>query len=273
MGLLTSLRRILSPRREAGGEATAPTRQAAPGEEFLLEVVESKLGYTFSEPAYLQRALQHRSHVHVSGNSRRHSNERLEFLGDAVLGLVVNEYLYRSYPKRAEGDLTKMKSLLVCGKRLSEVAAQLELGSHIMMSRSEAATGGRRRTSILADTMEAIFGAVYLDGGLGAARGVIRRCLLEQASDILAKRSEGNYKSRLQEIIQAQYKSPPRYKVMRAVGPDHARVFTVGVSYNGVQLGSGTGRNKKTAEQNAAKEALERLQQQPDLFEGPKAES
>jgi ribonuclease-3 len=215
----------------------------------------------------LQQALLHRSHIQVFGTARRQSNERLEFLGDAVLGLIVNEFLYRRFPKRAEGDLTKMKSLLVCGARLSEVAAQLELGSHVRMSRSEAATGGRKRSSILADTMEAIIGAVYLDGGLAAAQSLVNRCLLETAANLLSKRAYSNYKSRLQELIQARYKSPPRYRVMKATGPDHARVFTVGVLFNGIVLGSGQGRNKKAAEQRAAKEALARLEMNPDLLD------
>lgn len=232
-----------------------------------LEAIEAKIGYQFRDRANLKHALLHRSHIHVAGSSRQESNERLEFLGDAVLGLVVNEHLYHRFPRRAEGDLTKMKSLLVCGTRLSEIAAQLDLGLHIRMSRSEAANGGRKRTSILADSMEALIGAVYLDGGLSEATGVIARCLLDQSAGILSKRSLGNYKSRLQELIQAKYKSPPRYRVLRASGPDHARTFTVGVVFNGVILGSGQGHNKKAAEQKAAQEALTRLQQEPDLLD------
>jgi len=237
-------------------------------ESVIFEEVEQKLGYSFGDRSFLQKALLHRSHVHLSGNNRNQSNERLEFLGDAVLGLVVNEYLYLRFPKRAEGDLTKMKSLLVCGTRLSEVAGSLQLGSHIRMSRSEAATGGRKRSSILADTMEAVIGAVYLDGGLDAARRVIKNCLLDRSSKLLNRRSLGNYKSRLQELIQAKYKSPPRYRVLRAVGPDHARIFTVCVTFNGIVLGTGKGHNKKAAEQKAAQEALDRLTEDPELLNG-----
>jgi len=230
-------------------------------------LLEEKLGYSFEDQDLLKRALLHRSHVHVSGFGRQDSNERLEFLGDAVLGLVVNEFLYQRFPRRAEGDLTKMKSLLVCGTRLSEVAALLDLGEHIRMSRSEAATGGRQRSSILADTMEAIIGAVYLDGGLFPAGAVIKKCLLDNSTNILTKRSLGNHKSQLQELIQAKFKSPPRYRVLHASGPDHARVFTVGVTFNGIVLGSGTGHNKKAAEQKAAQKALARLGREPDLLE------
>jgi ribonuclease-3 len=259
-------------RRLLGGGAALPRQgerpAAAPDQDALLEAIEAKLGYRFIDRAHLQKALVHRSHIHVTGSNRREANERLEFLGDAVLGLIVNEYLYRRFPNREEGDLTKMKSLLVCGTRLCEMAGRLELGRHIMMSRSEAATGGRQRSSILADTMEAVIGAVYLDGGIGAARAVIDRWLLGSAGDLISsRRALGNYKSRLQEMIQGKYKVPPRYRVLHADGPDHARVFTVEAVFNGVVLGSGAGHNKKTAEQQAARSALQRLETEPDLLD------
>jgi len=237
-------------------------------EEFLanLRALEVKLGYDFSDQGLLANALLHRSHIHVTGQDRESSNERLEFLGDAVLGLVVNEDLYQRFPDRSEGDLTKMKSLLVCGARLSEVAVDLDLGVHIRMSRSEAATGGRHRSSILADTTEAIIGAVYLDGGLGSAHKVIRRVVLVGSDRVLARRSLRNFKSRLQELIQAEHKTPPRYKVLEVDGPDHDRMFRVAVTFNGRVLGSGEGRNKKTAEQSAAQNALEEIEKAPGLL-------
>jgi ribonuclease-3 len=229
--------------------------------------LQTTLGYRFADPTLLERALRHRSHIHVTKHDRIQSNERLEFLGDAVLGLVVNEYLYRRFSDRFEGDLTKMKSLLVCGSRLSEVAGEFDLGEHIRMSKSEAATGGRKRSSILADTLEALVGAVYLDGGLAAARGVIEGSVLRGCDRILSRRSLGNYKSRLQEIIQARYKSPPRYRVLAAEGPDHARIFRVGVTFNGISLGNGEGRSKKAAEQQAARQALAHLEENPHLLD------
>lgn len=237
-----------------------------------LKALETKLGHKFSNSDLLANALLHRSHVHVAGQEREDSNERLEFLGDAVLGLVVNEVLYNDFPDRSEGDLTKMKSLLVCGARLSEVGKAIDLGVHIRMSRSEAATGGRKRSSILADTMEALIGAIYLDAGLPAARKMIQGVVLAGSESVLAKRSLRNFKSRLQELIQARYKSPPRYKILSVEGPDHDRVFKVAVTYSGTTLGTGTGGNKKAAEQGAAQEALERLDQNPDLLEGPEPE-
>jgi ribonuclease-3 len=230
-------------------------------------VLEGKLGHAFSDPTLLDNALLHRSHAFVVKHRREDSNERLEFLGDAVLGLIVNDHLFQQYPEASEGDLTKMKSLLVCGARLCEVATSLELGEHIRMSRSEAATGGRRRSSILADATEAVLGAVYLDGGLAAAERVVRRWLLDGSEEVLESRGGENYKSRLQEIIQARFKTPPRYRVTSIGGPDHAREFHVSVTFNGHELGHGAGSNKKTAEQDAARRALAELAANDDLLD------
>ncbi len=268
MGLKDSFQQVLA--RLAGGSSPpdrSPTFREDGDVEKSCRALESKLGYTFRDGFLLKNALLHRSHVHVTGQDREQSNERLEFLGDAVLGLVVNEDLYQKFPDRSEGDLTKMKALLVCGARLSEVAGHFDLGAHIRMSRSEAATGGRHRSSILADTMEALIGAVYLDGGLDAARGVIQRLILAGSDRLFAKRSLRNFKSRLQELIQARHKSPPRYRVLEVDGPDHDRLFKVAVMFNGRTLGLGEGRNKKTAEQNAAREALETLARDPEQLD------
>jgi len=237
-------------------DADAPVPAVDPEQRALLE---AKLGHTFLDPALLDNALLHRSHAFVVKHSREDSNERLEFLGDAVLGLVVNDYLYHRFGDASEGDLTKMKSLLVCGARLSEVATRLELGQHIRMSRSEAATGGRRRASILSDTTEAIIGAIYLDGGLAASQRMIQRCLLQGSEEALERPGLDNHKSRLQEMIQARHKTPPRYRVVSVDGPDHARIFQVMVTFNGHELGRGEGPNKKTAEQVAASQALDKL--------------
>jgi len=271
MGLKHLIQRLLTDRSAAGGpDGRRPSSVVVEGAEDPgaiaenLAALEAKLGYPFRDRTLLATALRHRSHIHVTGQDREQSNERLEFLGDAVLGLVVNEELFRRYPNRSEGDLTKMKSLLVCGARLSEVATEFDLGVHVRMSRSEAATGGRQRSSILADTTEALIGAVYLDGGLGAARQVIERIMLRGTERVLAKRSLRNYKSRLQELIQAEHKSPPRYKVLSVEGPDHDRLFRVAVFYGGEALGEGEGRNKKTAEQNAARQALANLEKDHD---------
>lgn len=272
MGIKESLQHVLA--RIAGSSSGDPepveapdSQDGGPREEKNLLALETKLGYTFTDRTLLTNALLHRSHIHVTGQDREQSNERLEFLGDAVLGVVANEFLYHRFPDRSEGDLTKMKSLLVCGARLSEVATAVDLGIHIRMSRSEAATGGRQRSSILADTTEALIGAVYLDGGLEPARGVINRLVLAGSEQILARRSLRNYKSRLQELIQARFKSPPRYRIMEVDGPDHDRLFKVAVMYNGEVLGTGEGRSKKVAEQEAAHEALKAIEANPELLE------
>lgn len=270
MGLARSLRtvlkRITGPSEALEGPAAAVSEADIDGH---LSAVEGKLGYTFRDRDLLRNALLHRSHIHVAGKDREESNERLEFLGDAVLGLLVNDHLYRRHPDRSEGDLTKMKSLLVCGARLSEVAVAYDLGIHIRMSRSEAATGGRKRSSILADTTEALIGAVYLDGGLEPARRVVERIVLAGSERVLKKRSLRNYKSRLQELIQARHKNPPRYRILSVDGPDHDRVFKVAVTFDGEILGTGEGRNKKAAEQAAAREALAQLDDLPDPGDTP----
>jgi len=276
MGLKDSLQQILTrlggttpagPDCTVKGSTSPVSKSASPVDPIQLTALEAKLGYTFRDRALLINALLHRSHIHVTGQDREQSNERLEFLGDAVLGLVVNEKLYHKFPERSEGDLTKMKSLLVCGARLSEVAINFDLGIHIRMSRSEAATGGRQRSSILADTTEALIGAGYLDGGLAPAAAVIERIVLSGSDKILARRSLRNYKSRLQEMIQARFKTPPRYKVLEVSGPDHDRLFKVSVNINGVPMGEGEGRNKKAAEQNAAREALRSIENDPKLLD------
>ena len=278
MGIKDSIQYVLA--RFSGTHTGVPVLETDAGgpdsalrQEKNLLSLEAKLGYSFRDRSLLTNALLHRSHIHVTGQEREQSNERLEFLGDAVLGLVANEFLYQEFPDRNEGDLTKMKSLLVCGARLSEVATDFDLGVHIRMSRSEAATGGRQRSSILADTTEALIGAVYLDGGLEPARGVIQRVVLAGSEQILARRSLRNYKSRLQELIQARYKSPPRYKITEVDGPDHDRLFRVAVTFGGETLGTGEGRNKKTAEQNAAREALAAIEDNPKLLENPDSSS
>jgi len=249
--------------------AASEDQDAAPGfaDPQQRALLEARLGHAFADPDLLDRALLHRSHALVVKSCREDSNERLEFLGDAVLGLVVNDYLYQRFVDASEGDLTKMKSLLVCRDRLNAVATALDLGDHIRMSRSEAATGGRRRASILADTTEAVIGAIYLDGGLAAAQRMIRRCVLAGTEGLLLAPGEENHKSRLQEIIQARYKSPPRYRVTSADGPDHARIFKVSVTFNGHVLGRGEGANKKAAEQEAAREALASLAARDDLLD------
>lgn len=235
------------------------------------EALENRIRYHFTDRSLLRQALTHRSHAHVTGHERIESNERLEFLGDSVLGMAVNEFLYHEFTGKEEGDLTKIKSLLVCGATLAKVGEMLDLGQHLLLSRSEAGTGGRHRESILADATEAIIGAIYLDSGLDDAKRFVRQFILVNVDATLQERVHRNYKSLLQETLQARYKVPPRYKVSFTTGPDHARRFTVKVTLKGTVLGVGSGTSKKQAEQRAAESALARLDEMEESGELPEA--
>ena len=217
--------------------------------------LEARLGHQFSRPELLRLALTHRS---VSADDpSRNDNERLEFLGDAVLQLVVTDLLYESYPQLAEGQLAKVRAAVVSKPTLAEVARALDVGPHIDLAPGEERSGGRRKASILADTMEAILGAVYLDAGIDAARRVI----LDHWEGRVAERSRRpgvrDYKTRLQEVLARDGRRPVYETVGR--GPDHDREFTATVSVDGVVVGSGEGTSKKEAEQAAAGQALQSL--------------
>ncbi len=230
--------------------------------------LEAKLGYHFTDGALIETALTHRSHAYRTGQERLQSNERLEFLGDSVLGLIVNEYLFRRYPDRSEGELTKMKSLVVSRTVLSRAAERLDLGRHLILAPGEVDAGGRTRSSILSDAFEAVLGALYLDGGLAPVQRFVQRGLLVSLEQTLADHQLVNYKSLLQERVQAQLKTPPRYKVTSTSGPDHAKRFVVEVVVRGRVLGRGDGNSKKLAEQRAAREALQVVEANPDLLPG-----
>jgi len=217
------------------------------------------LGIRFASQGLLKKALTHRSYLQGNGDNVEQSNERLEFLGDSVLELIVNEHLYQSYPGKREGDLTKMKSLLVSRSVLARRARHMNLGRYVLLSDAEDDAGGRRRASILADTYEAVLGAIYLDRGFAAARDFVAMNLLAGAEAILADRAHTNYKNILQELVQAEYKTHPRYRTSSEEGPDHEKMFTVEVNVHGKTFGEGRGLNKKQAEQEAARSALLRL--------------
>jgi len=195
----------------------------------------------------------------VTGQGPRESNERLEFLGDSVLGLVTSEFLYRQHPDEHEGQLTKTKSLLVSKAILSRRALAMGLGRFVLMSHSEVESGGRQRLSILADAFESVVGAVYLDQGFEAARTFIHRWLLKDSREIAADKRHTNYKSHLQEYVQSTFHTHPVYRIRSEVGPDHSKQFLVEVMVGKRMLGAGKGRNKKEAEQAAARDALERV--------------
>ena len=224
-----------------------------------MQELEKKLNYTFRDPALLSEALSHSSYAKEHRAAHLRSNERLEFLGDSVLGFVTAEFLFRQHPNMPEGDLTRIRAALVCEQSLYEVAGKLNLGQHLKLGRGEESGGGRQRTSILADAVEAIFAAVYLDGGIGAASMLIHRVLLDAEREEVVEERRRDYKTALQELVQRQAGQELTYRMIGEQGPDHAKTFQAEVLLNGKSIGAGAGRSKKEAEQAAAKAALAHL--------------
>ena len=224
-----------------------------------LQVLEKKLGYTFRCKEQLQAALYHSSYANEHRCCGVSSNERLEFLGDAVLGLVTADYLYHKHPDLPEGDLTRMRAALVCEESLYEVAQRLGLGSELRLGKGEEAGGGRQRPSILADATESVFAAVYLDGGMEAARALIHRVLLDKEQEEAVEERRRDYKTELQELVQQKKNQVLAYELVGQSGPDHDKQFSVEVSLNGTIVGKGIGSSKKRAEQDAARCAIESL--------------
>ena len=222
----------------------------------MLEL-EKKLNYTFRDRKLLSEALSHSSYANEHRSAGLKSNERLEFLGDSVLGFVTAEFLFAQHPDLPEGDLTRIRAALVCEQSLYEVAQKLDLGRYLKLGRGEEAGGGRKRTSILADATEAVFAAVYLDGGIGAASALIHRVLLDAEREEVVEERRRDYKTALQELVQRTPGRTITYQLVEATGPDHCRVFVMEVSVDGRVAGRGEGRSKKEAEQAAAKAALE----------------
>ncbi len=222
-------------------------------------------GYHFKTPGHLREALTHRSYVRNVDHKAR-SNERLEFLGDSVLGILVSEYLHSHYPDYAEGELTKTKALLVNETALAGIAKTSRLNEFIFLSDDEERTGGRDRASITSDAFEAVVGAIYLDGGLDPARDFIYRILLTNEKKIISDENQRNYKGELLEYLQARGENPPYYEVVSENGPDHAKIFRVAVNTGGTITGIGEGSTKKEAEQRAAADSLQKLEEinQPD---------
>ncbi len=231
--------------------------------EAQLERLQKLIGYRFNDPDLLCLGLTHRS-VSRAANSHQPSNERLEFLGDSVLGLVIADQLYRDYPCLTEGDLTKKKAMLVNETTLSNVAVEIGLNDFVFMSPEEERSGGRERPSIISDAFESVIGAVYIDGGLEAARQVVLLCIYSRRESILSDISQRNFKGELLEHSQARGQGMPSYDILSETGPDHNKTFHVVVSISGVMIGEGTGSSKKEAEQAAACLALERLAEQAE---------
>ena len=235
-----------------GPPALPPERDA------LLADLETKLGIRFRDRSLLHTSLVHGS-VGPEGRSRHGDNyERLEFLGDAVLNLVISDHLYRMFPARLEGDLARLRAAIVSEGPLARVARAMDLGRYMLLGRGEEKGGGRTRTSLLADALEAIVGAVYVDSGYGVAHYCVTRWFGDELAR-LEEPGEGDYKSQLQELVQQRERRLPRYRIVGQEGPEHSRVFVAVVEVNGRSVGEGRGRSKKEAEQAAAQRALEQV--------------
>ncbi len=220
---------------------------------------EEKIDYKFNRIHLLKTALTHSSYVKETGQNRLNDNERLEFLGDAFLDAIIGEALYQKLPQAEEGTLTKARASIVCEKSLAEAGRRLAIGTHMLFSRGEEKSGGRDRDSILADGMEAVIGAIYLDGGYQAAREFVLRIFQDALKDAgEGKLSNRDYKSEVQEQLQSKGILDIHYILEREEGPDHDKWFSVKLQVCGKTAGRGSGKSKKLAEQNAAKDAMER---------------
>jgi ribonuclease-3 len=226
-----------------------------------IEEVEKQLGIVFRDKSLLQRAMTHRSYLNEHPEFPFEDNERLEFLGDAVLDFVTGEYLYHRFPEQREGSLTSLRSVLVRRTTLAEFARRWDLGRHLMMGHGEAETGGRNRAATLCAAFEAVIGALYLDQGLDSVLQAIEPLVIPQITRTLKERLDKDPKSSLQEIAQGRLHKTPRYRTVAESGPDHAKEFTVEATIGGDVYGSGKGHNKQEAAQEAARAALERFEE------------
>lgn len=228
-------------------------------DENKLEFFEGKLGFTFENQDILREALTHRSYLNENPDWKLDHNERLEFLGDAVLELVVTDHLYHHY-RLPEGELTNLRAAIVRGEMLARIAEELDLDGFMLLSRGERKDTGKARQYILANAVEAVIGALYLDQGYEAAKAVIDRLIIAKLPEVMAQGLHIDSKSRFQELAQEKYRITPRYEVLRESGLDHAKQFVVGAFLRDRKLGEGMGSSKQEAQQQAARAALETLQ-------------
>ncbi len=224
-----------------------------------IETAQRDFGVTFSDSELLQSALTHRSYLNETPNPTVRDNERLEFLGDAVLDFITGEYLYHHFPDVKEGELTSLRSALVRTEMLADFAGRINLGAHIFMGKGEEETGGRERPAILCGAFEALVGALYLDQGLDAVRKLVTPFIEAEIGTILRTKSHHDAKSRFQELAQSIHKITPHYKTIGEEGPDHNKTFTVAVYLDETEYGRGKGSNKQRAAQAAARVALAKL--------------
>ena len=221
--------------------------------------LQDKIGYEFKQEKLLRQALTHSSFANEKHLRKHSDNERLEFLGDAVLELVSSDFLYHKYPDKPEGELTKIRASIVCEPTLAYCAADIHLGSYLLLGKGEEATGGRERNSVVSDAMEALIGAIYLDGGFASAKEFIHRFIL---NDIEHKQLFYDSKTILQEIVQASYEEPLEYEILKEEGPDHNKTFEVRALLGTKEIGRGSGRTKKSAEAVAAYRGILKLREE-----------
>ena len=243
------------------------TRSLPESREKALLALSERLGVVFRDLSLLDQALTHTSFANESVHRKVVHNERLEFLGDAVLELATSTYLFRQFPLTPEGDLTKARASVVCEAALHRRASEVNLGAFLLLGRGEETTGGRERPSILADAFEAVIGAIYLDQGWQTEADYVLRQLRQELLEVERGQNIKDYKTILQELIQRHPGQHIVYELLAATGPDHAKEFKVAVRVNGLAYGVGVGRSKKAAEQNAAQQALPKFQNQ-ELKEG-----
>ena len=224
-----------------------------------LATLQQILGVSFNDPSLLEQALVHSSYINENPGFALTSNERLEFLGDAVLGFVVTEKLYQDFPHMTEGEMTRLRATLVRRDTLSRIARAIRLGDYLYLGKGEEASGGRRKPANLASALEAVIAAIYLDHGSATTKDLILRLFDIELQKVVSHGAEADYKSQLQELIQARQKQAPAYYVVEAMGPDHDKRFTVEVRIGDTVLGRGSGKSKKLAETEAACSALEQL--------------
>ena len=236
-------------------KATATTKQGPD-----LSLLQTALGLKFKNPSLLQQALVHRSYLNEANLPALESNERLEFLGDAALGLIVSQKLCSDFPHLSEGELTQLRSSLIRWETLAQIAERLSLGDYLLLGRGERLTGGQQRPSNLASTFEAVVGAALMDSGLAKTRAFVLRCLKPELARLTAGKIALDSKSRLQQLVQTRWQTTPSYRTVAAEGPDHAKVFTVEAMVGDRALGLGQGRSKKEAETKAAQEALKTIE-------------
>jgi len=264
----------LSPHPPATSIDTTPGVDPIQADPAAIRELEAILNHRFEQPGILRRALTHSSLAHERGSvePQREDNETLEFLGDAIVGMVAAEHVYRLYPELFEGDLTRLRGALVSRRHLAEVAARLDLGRYLLLGRGEERSGGRTKTALLANAMEAVIGALYLDAGLEPARAFIVASVIapvvgQLREQLAARGGMGDFKSVLQELLQARKQGQPDYRITAETGPDHRKRFFVEVSVGGAVLAEGEGRTRKHAEQDAARCAIEKLHAAPGAAE------